>query len=368
MSDYKDFQGKSLDEAIEAACVFYGVPREKLEIDIVNDAKSGIFGLVGVKKACIRAKRADLGDLAAVKPAGKSGAPEKKSAAVKAETAPDARNAAEKTAPAAREDVFRPAEPQPRAARSAPRERDDAPKPARQRQQPETEGRVTKTPAKGRKERRPDASKAADAPGETPAPRGRREQRHPRAEVDAARGGQEKAAPLDDDSRDIQITPLAELDAAKVEEAVFSVIRELASAVTDGFDCRVSLDLEHNKVLAECQDPEGGLLGREGQTLAAVQYLAVRMASRKLGANLRLQINIDGLRERQDEETREMALSLAEKVKAGGKSQSTRPLSSYHRRLIHMTLQDDKEVQTYSKGEGSMRRVIVSLSKKNVPA
>ena len=58
MDDFKEFQGKSLDEAIRGACVFYDLPREKLEIELVQDAKSGIFGLVGARKAIIRARRA----------------------------------------------------------------------------------------------------------------------------------------------------------------------------------------------------------------------------------------------------------------------------------------------------------------------
>ena len=57
MSRFKDFEGKSLDDAIGEACGYYGVAREKLEIEIVSDAKTGIFGLVGVKKARIRAAR-----------------------------------------------------------------------------------------------------------------------------------------------------------------------------------------------------------------------------------------------------------------------------------------------------------------------
>ena len=45
MDDFKEFQGKSLDEAIRAACAYFDAPREKLEIDIIQDAKNGIFGL-----------------------------------------------------------------------------------------------------------------------------------------------------------------------------------------------------------------------------------------------------------------------------------------------------------------------------------
>ena len=52
MDDFKEFQGKSLDEAIRAACSYFDAQREKLEIDIIQDAKNGIFGLVGARPPC----------------------------------------------------------------------------------------------------------------------------------------------------------------------------------------------------------------------------------------------------------------------------------------------------------------------------
>ena len=62
MSESKEFLGKTLDAAIADACAYYDVPREKLEIDIIEDAKSGIFGIVGARKAKIRARLAKLPD------------------------------------------------------------------------------------------------------------------------------------------------------------------------------------------------------------------------------------------------------------------------------------------------------------------
>ena len=55
----------------------------------------------------------------------------------------------------------------------------------------------------------------------------------------------------------------------------------------------------------------------------------------------------------------ELARALADKVRATGRSQSTRPLSAYQRRVIHLTLQDDPDVQTRSSGEGPLKRVII---------
>ncbi|MEG6551505.1 Jag N-terminal domain-containing protein, partial [Desulfocurvibacter africanus] len=56
MSEYKEFTGKSLDDAIKEACDFYALERGKLEIEIISGGSSGIFGLVGKKKAVVKAR------------------------------------------------------------------------------------------------------------------------------------------------------------------------------------------------------------------------------------------------------------------------------------------------------------------------
>ncbi|MBI9087557.1 MAG: RNA-binding protein, partial [Desulfobacterales bacterium] len=57
---------------------------------------------------------------------------------------------------------------------------------------------------------------------------------------------------------------------------------------------------------------------------------------------------------------------LAEKADSMGRTQSTKPLSSYHRRVVHLALQDNETVFTRSKGDGPMKRVlIVPKSRKN---
>lgn len=63
MSNFKEFQAKNLDQAIQDACAFFGTEREKLEIEIVEDAKMGVFGLIGARKAKIRARMVSLPDL-----------------------------------------------------------------------------------------------------------------------------------------------------------------------------------------------------------------------------------------------------------------------------------------------------------------
>jgi len=74
---------------------------------------------------------------------------------------------------------------------------------------------------------------------------------------------------------------------------------------------------------------------------------------------VRVQLNTGEYREKQDDSLRRMALYLADKARNLGRPQSTKPLSSYHRRVIHLALQADETIQTRSKGEGPLKRVII---------
>ena len=102
----------------------------------------------------------------------------------------------------------------------------------------------------------------------------------------------------------------------------------------------------------DCGDDSGLLIGREGQTLAALRYLTSRIVSRRMEAPVRVQFDVGDYRERQDDRLRELALSRWRNVSVPRASCSTRPMSSYHRRLVHMALQDSPDVQTRSSGEG----------------
>ncbi len=146
--------------------------------------------------------------------------------------------------------------------------------------------------------------------------------------------------------------------ALEVTERLVTPIIGPAALTVEATDGRV-------KVGIDCGENSGLLIGREGQTLASIQYLASRIIARKLGAAVRVQLDTGDYRERQDEKLRELALSFAERVRATGRPQSTRPLSSYHRRVVHLVLQDDEEIVTRSKGEGPLKRVIILRRRKN---
>ena len=165
---------------------------------------------------------------------------------------------------------------------------------------------------------------------------------------------------LDEVEESLPFTPVEELDPQRLEALTKEAVRQLVRPIVgEEVTLEVTVADGRVRVAVDCEEDSGLLIGREGQTLASLQYLASRVVSRGMNAAVRVQLDAGRYRQRQDEKLREMALALAEKVRQTGRSYSTRPLSSYHRRIVHLCLQDAEEVQTRSSGDGPMKRVVI---------
>lgn len=361
MDGFKEFQGKNLDAAIQEACSYYNAAREKLEIEIVQDAKSGIFGIVGARKAKIRARRAALREAVESVLGKKRCDVRLERPSLGREDAP--RRPAEKMPPAAREDgVAAPAAP-------APEERKEA-APAEER--PARKDEKAEKTERAEKPARADKPERQEKPAENARqPRGRGRGRDQARAAAAAEAPAEEApaeeAPaentedvLDEVEESLPFTPVEELDPQRLEALTKEAVRQLVRPIVgEEVTLEVTVADGRVRVAVDCEEDSGLLIGREGQTLASLQYLASRVVSRGMNAAVRVQLDAGRYRQRQDEKLREMALALAEKVRQTGRSYSTRPLSSYHRRIVHLCLQDAEEVQTRSSGDGPMKRVVI---------
>ncbi|GFH63429.1 MAG: single-stranded DNA-binding protein [Candidatus Desulfovibrio kirbyi] len=300
MKNFMEFQAKNLDSAIEEACSYFNTVREKLEIEIVEDAKSGIFGIVGARKAKVRARRAILHETV--------------------------QNMLDK-------------------------------KPGRNHKRPSDVDKIPdKLPAdqpiadsKSKKHRKPLSNENS------------KKQTTPAYDIPID-------IPLTDDGMDeetenLSKTPMENLDNERLEDLVAEAVRELTRPIVGEIQTTVTIDADRVRVAVSCAENSGLLIGREGQTLASLQYILSRIVSRGMDASVRVQLDAGDYRLRQDEKLRETALALAEKARQTGRSWSTRPLSSYHRRIIHLTLQDCVDIQTRSTGDGPIKRVVVMRTK-----
>jgi spoIIIJ-associated protein len=104
----------------------------------------------------------------------------------------------------------------------------------------------------------------------------------------------------------------------------------------------------------------GILIGKHGQTLDAIQYLVNLSVNKDQAEKERIIIDVEGYRRRREETLRKLALKIADKVKREKRKQVLEPMSPHERRIIHATLQEYKEVFTYSEGEDPYRHVIIS--------
>lgn len=104
----------------------------------------------------------------------------------------------------------------------------------------------------------------------------------------------------------------------------------------------------------------GVLIGKRGQTLDAIQYLVNLAVNKNHIEKERIVVDVENYRRRREETLRKLAVKIATKVKKDGKKEVLEPMTPHERRIIHSTLQNYKEVFTYSEGEDPYRHVVIS--------
>ena len=149
--------------------------------------------------------------------------------------------------------------------------------------------------------------------------------------------------------------------------ALAEVAEELAREILTRMGMKASVEAVQTGpnvvVRVECEEA-GLLIGRRGETLEAFEHILLRMASRKTAGKIReLRVDVAGYRTRRDDQLREEALALAERVERSGRRAMTEPLPAAERRVVHQALADRTSVTTHVSGNGSARRVIILPAK-----
>ena len=102
------------------------------------------------------------------------------------------------------------------------------------------------------------------------------------------------------------------------------------------------------------------LIGRHGKTLDALQFLISSITSRQIGYRYPVVVDVEGYKNRQREKLESLAHSAAKRALSQGRSIKLRPMTPYERRIIHMALRDNDQVDTGSQGEGAARHVVIT--------
>jgi len=344
MSEYQEFTGKTVEEALRAAREAFGANGlDELDFEILTPGSRGVLGMGAEPARIIAAPRSALG----------GAAPRREAAAQAPLPAPPPREP--------RADIGEGERGFDRRGPRGDRER----------------GRRDFGRESG--ERRPEGGQVgsdalAAATGTRPqrdVPGGRRpvsDRPHTRSSGVRERSGQLS----DSEQAEVRANRAnlsqerEEIQAAEASPEALAAGRDILDELLKhmGLDVTVSVetgDTSKLDVRGSETDKEalGALIGRKGERLSALQHLVNLMLSRKLGAWTRVLVDVEDYRGRRERQLREIATRAAEHVRDSGKMLQLEPMPALERRWIHLALRGNPDVATQSIGEEPHRRVVI---------
>lgn len=132
-----------------------------------------------------------------------------------------------------------------------------------------------------------------------------------------------------------------------IGKMTFSVDVEMGQAQEDTIP--INLKLEEPSVL----------IGDRGQTLADIQHLLKMIIRKKIENPIYIDLDIQDYKKKKEEYLKDMARSIADEVILNKKEKILDPMSSYERRIIHMSLAEREGISTESIGEREERRIVI---------
>ncbi len=170
----------------------------------------------------------------------------------------------------------------------------------------------------------------------------------------------------------VKVTPRASAGgpSGSDTETALEVLRELLRLM--GIEASVSARAPETpgdgvgmaKAVLDVQGEDLGILiGRRGETLAALQYTVNLIVGRKFDGQSVFSVDVEGYRRRREQTLRRLALRMAERVKETGRPVTLEPMPANERRIVHLALAQDPKVVTASLGEGENRKVSISLKR-----
>ncbi len=143
---------------------------------------------------------------------------------------------------------------------------------------------------------------------------------------------------------------------------------EFLEKVFHAMDMQVEIIVNHNEEshVLEVElkgDDMGILIGKRGQTLDSLQYLANLAVNKQSDNYVKVKLDTEDYRKRRRDTLENLARNIAYKVKRTKRPVSLEPMNPFERRVIHSALQNDKYVATHSEGDEPYRHVVVTLKK-----
>jgi spoIIIJ-associated protein len=316
MSAYREFTGKTVEEALREAREAFGAELNDLDFEILTPGSRGVLGMGAEPARIVAAPRSALG----------GAAPKREAAAATPLPPPPAREEREQDRGPRRDD------------RSRNGDRDRGPR-------RDDRGRGPRRDDRGRGPRRDDRAPRPEGGGGTLTA-------SEQAEVAAARGS--------------LASERAELEAAEASPEALAAGKAILEQlmVHLGFDATVEVDSGETSRLnvvgtGDEKEALGALIGRKGERLSALQHLVNLMLSKQVGTWTRVLVDVEDYRGRRERQLRDLANRAAARVVETGKMLQLEPMPALERRWVHLTLRDHPNVATQSIGEEPNRRVVL---------
>jgi spoIIIJ-associated protein len=325
MSEYQEFTGKSVEEAIKAACEAFEVGLADLDFEILTPGSRGVLGMGAEPARIVAAPRSALGGAA------------------------PKREAAEST---------------PLPAPRPPESRDD------DGDRPLGRGRERGGRSGGDRATTSDAGRPPRREPSSDRPRGDRGRGGRKSDGQPDRGGSELTAVEVEQvtsARGSLAMERADLEAAEATPEALAAGQEILETLLGhlGFD-HTTVEIREGEtsrlnVVGEEGDREGlgSLIGRKGERLSALQHLVNLMLSRRTGQWTRVLVDVEDYRGRRERQLADIASRAADRVLESGKMLQLDPMPALERRWVHLALRDRDGVTTQSIGEEPNRRVVI---------
>ncbi len=138
-----------------------------------------------------------------------------------------------------------------------------------------------------------------------------------------------------------------------------TVLKEILTRI--GIDGEIESDfIEGSLHLNMVTDSPALLIGKHGQTLDAMERILNCIINKSALAKKKVFVDTEGYRERREQSLVDLAHQVAAKVRRTRQDVVLSPMSAKDRRIIHLALQGDDTISTFSQGEGDMRRVVIA--------
>ena len=153
----------------------------------------------------------------------------------------------------------------------------------------------------------------------------------------------------------------------EVPEQVLNEMKTVLTEIVAKMNMDYEVKLRDDGVLEIAGDGTGLLIGKHGQTLDALQFIINRIANKNRQDLVHITIDTEKYRERHIERLRSMAIKTGQKARKTGKSVSLEMMNPYDRRIIHLTLKSEPDLNTRSIGEGVFKKVVIQPKERKQP-